>query len=176
MMARKKEIEEPVKIEEKIDNTNPKDRLKETIINAEFDGIKPKKRIRRTKAEINAERQRQEQKELSDTNYEIFAQLMKMLSDRDASKWGLNKVALSEFEPLAKQYAIICNYYMPAGKPIYFIIASATLQSFLMYQNRSKLINAVIERENPNADIQKTNSGEVRFGKEFPSETTIKKV
>ena len=172
-MVYKKKIEEfadPIPAQDQ--PKTPEEQLSTAIKEGELDGKKIK-RHRRTREELENEKRRAEQKQLDHTNYEIFAQLMKMISDADVKRYGFPAVPISEFEPLGKQYAIICNYYMPAGKPIYFVMASATLQTFMMLKNRSNMITALTQGKN-NADTPDVSAGEVRFGQEFPSQTPVK--
>lgn len=127
----------------------------------------PVKRVRRTKAQLKNEKIQEEQSMLRDDNFEIFQQIIKMLSDRDSSKYDLEETNVKEFEPLAKQYAMICNYYLPGGKPIFFVIASATFSTIAMMSERKRKIDESIERKPPtDTSRPPASSGKVRVGEE----------
>lgn len=156
-----------------------KEHKKEKLQKAIDDGQDKKpKRKRRTRQEIKQQQIDDEKQMLRDDNYEIFQGIFKLLSDNDASKYGLEKVKESEFEPLARQYAMICNYYLPGGKPIYFVIASATFSSIAMMVARKKKIDEILakrESENPNTATNQSNTGtgKVGFGQESLNQEQI---
>ncbi len=154
---------------------------KEKLQKAIEDGqeLKPTKRVRRTRHELENEKRKQEQGLLHDDNHEVFSGVIKLLSDWDASKFKIEKVPITTFEPLGKTYAIIANYFLPQGKPIYFVIASATFQTIAMMSERKRKIDVVLEKS-PKPDAQpsqqETNSREVRVGEKLPGQTPIKKL
>jgi hypothetical protein len=107
-------------------------------------GEEKQKRHRRTKEEIEAE-----QNALSDSGFEVFRDFIKMLSDNDAVRWGVPKLPVDHFEPVSRQYAMILNYFMPKGKPIYFVCATAGWQTFMMLKGRAEIIDAAQKASKP---------------------------
>jgi len=109
----------------------------------------------------------------------LFRDFIKMLSDNDASRYGLEKKPPEFFEPLAKQYSQITNYFLPKGKPIYFVCVSAAFMSFCMMKERLQIINLKI---NPNGKPQQSgkennpNPGEKGNGQKFPGEIPLEHV
>lgn len=141
--------------------------------------VEPKqKRHRRTQAEISAERN-----SLNDNGYELIADLIKTISDNDHTKYGLDKEPRVFFEPLARQYASIMNYFMPAAKPIYFACGTALLGTFMMLKSRAEKIAKILPTkeikpngDNPTGKKSNLGTGEARPGQVFPGEEQPVKV
>lgn len=132
----------------------------------------PKKRHRRTKAEIEAEKQY-----LTDQGWELFRDFFKMFSDNDSRKFGMDKQPPEFFEPLARQYAQITNYFLPKSKPIYFVCVSAAFSSFVMFKSRLEEIDKKLyPNGKPKQEPRKESNidpGQARNGQEFPGETPL---
>ena len=142
-MSRKKKAE---KIDDKPVKTVPMPTAEDNEALQKFDAAKakkdaaaggaqePKKRHRRTRQELEQER-------MGDEGFEIFRDFIKMLSDNDSKKWDIPKQPKEVFEPLARQYSTIVNYFMPKGKPIYFVCAAAVFSTAMMLKERREIID-----------------------------------
>lgn len=175
--AKKEPIKQTPPEKPKAEPTTKKGKLEKAIDDGQ--GLKPLKRVRRTREQLKEELRKQEQRLLSDDNHEVFTGVLKLLSDWDASKFNIEQVNKSTFEPLAKSYAIIANYFLPNGKPIYFVIASATFQTIAMMSERKRKIDVVLEKNpKPGAEPSKpeVSPGKVRVGEELPGQTPVKKL
>jgi len=125
------------------------------------------KRHRRTKAEIESERNA-----LSDNGFEIWRDFLVMLNDNDVRKFGLPKDAPEVYEPLARQYAMILNYFLPQGKPIYIVCVTAAWQTFSLIKTRKELIDkSMPKKEKKPENIYQP----VIKSKIFPSSDEVKK-
>lgn len=102
---------------------------------------KEKKRHRRTRAEIEAERF-----SLRDDGFDMIAQFFKSLSDNDVKRYGLDPVEVDFFYPVAQNYAKIINYYMPRAKEIYFVMMMAVFQSYTILSIRADMIRAKLPK------------------------------
>lgn len=124
-----------------------------------------KKRHRRTRAEIEAERFA-----LRSDGYEMIAGFLKALSDTDSKKYGLAVVEVEFFYPVAENYAKIINYFMPKAKEIYFVITMAAFQTITILTTRADLINKVNPKK-PLGEKQEKESGPGGGG--FPVEKDL---
>ena len=137
-------------------------------------GEPKEKRVRRTKAEIEGEKNI-----LSDSGFELFRDTFKMGSDNDSVRYDIPKQPREFFEPLAKQWAMIVNYFLPRGKPIYFACVGVGISSFCMLKDRLEIINLKLKEDGkltPTGKEDNINSGEKGNGQEFPSKITLEKV
>lgn len=125
------------------------------------------KRHRRTRAEIDAEREM-----LTYNGFETFRDALKMFSDWDAKRFNIEEVPADTFEPIAKQYAQIFNYFMPAdkNKPIYLVCGAATIQTIFLLKSRAEKIDASRPKEAPAAPVVPAEAPPMP-GNTFPSET-----
>ena len=133
-----------------------------------------KTRHRRTKAEIEGEKAI-----LSDSGWELFRDVFKMGSDGDAARYGVPIQPKEFFEPLAKQWCIVVNHFLPKGKPIYFACVSAGIGSFCMLKNRNEIIDKKLypngkPREQGKKD--NLNPGKEGNGEKFPGEIKTQNV
>ena len=127
----------------------------------------PKKRHRRTRAEIDAAKQ----KPLTDTANPLFLPLIKMPFTVWARSIKSDKVLLTDDEAksLALPVTQLCDYYLPQMAAIYFVWASLGMQVISIMECRFKIVRGLKgARGKGNA-----NTGKKGVGQVFPNETPV---
>lgn len=114
-----------------------------------------KRRHRRTKAEIEAERARTNTVNLSEEGFEAYADIFQSVNDMDVRRWGVKSTTRETYYPFSRCLARIGNYYFAKFQnPVLTYAIIGAVQGFSLFKGRIEEIDAIKKKTVPQKQVE----------------------
>ena len=113
-------------------------------------GVEPKKRHRRTKAEMAADGKISGSSQtmiFDDSGYELMSSLIKSYFDMQGRRYQIPEEPVEKYIDFSRNIMKIANFYMGKyAKPVYFLITTSAFQGFTLLSERHAIIKAMAKK------------------------------